>query len=287
MDSLGSKLLTLFAFMQASLMALPMGNPAEGALYLRGACSGWTCSEPCLVEFCYRDILRLKGGFYGDYVYNRHMEVYRFKDNESDIDQFTLFTNAGYLAVNLLDWIDVYGLAGTTKIDLTTTGSAFSTNEALISLDYQTYLSWGLGTSIVLFQKGCFYVGFEGQYFRTVPRLNSILRYQSGNQLYFGPPNKMAYDEWQVGLGAAYSFENPWFSMTPYIGIKRARGEMVLDDFSFSFEGVAYTLKNLKSKKLWGYAVGTSAILWQMIGVTVEGRFADEKALYVNAQLRY
>lgn len=268
-------------------MALPVGNPTDGSLYLKGICTGETRSDPCVVVFNYGDILRLKGGFYADFVFNRHMAIYRARHDGADIDTVSLRSNAAYVAMNFFDWADFFGIVGATHITLTTDGSSFSRHSSLISLDFKTQMCWGVGTKVTLWKMGDFSVGVEGQYFRTMPHLNSMVRLATGDINYFNFKNIFTYDEWQVGLGASYRYHWECTSMVPYIAIKRARGEMVFDDFAFAFNSVDYTLESLKSKKLWGYAVGMSMILSQMIGVTVEGRFADEKALYINGQLRF
>ncbi|MCH9608770.1 MAG: Major outer membrane porin [Chlamydiales bacterium] len=270
-----------------SVYALPVGNPVDATLYRNGVCTGPTRSDPCVIVFNYTDILRLRGGFYSDTVFNRHMEVYLDRKNISDIDVFSLATNAGYLAVNIFDWVDFFCTLGATNIGMVTDGASYSTNSTLIALDFDTHFSWSVGMDLTVWKRGGLGVGFEAQYFKTKPPLDSILRFASGNSNYFNEDNHLSYDEWQVGLGVAYEYKNAWLSATPYIAIKRARGEMGFDDFAFAFEGVDYTLHNLRSKKLWGHAVGVSAVLCEMIGITVEGRFADEKAVSVNGQFRY
>ena len=60
-----------------------------------------------------------------------------------------------------------------------------------------------------------------------------------------------------------------------------------MHDFQFLGDGILYTLNDLRSKKGWGYSVGMSLTLCDMIGVTVEGRWASEKAVSVNSQFRF
>lgn len=270
-----------------SLFALPVGNPSEASLYKYGICTGETKSDPCVVVFNYSDILRIKGGFYGDYVFNRHMEVYTSHDNISDIDQFSLMTNAGYIALNVFDWVDFFGVVGATKISITTPESSYSTGQSVMQLELTDELCWSAGTHITLGRYKCFAVGLEGQYFRTMPRLDSFISLASGGVTRFNNTPKIGYSEWQVGLGASYQWQVDCVLAVPYFAIARARSEALFNDQRFIADGVTYTLSNLKSKKMWGYSVGMSLVVSEMIGVTVEGRFADEKALFVNGKFRY
>src|SRR5437660_1058012 len=108
--------------------ALPLGNPSEASLFLHGAWwddCGATSYDPCDPCFSWCDALSFRIGFYGDYVFNRHLEVRRGTDEGARIDHTGLFTNAGYLAFNFMDRIDIFGTLGATSLDIRTNGSVF------------------------------------------------------------------------------------------------------------------------------------------------------------------
>lgn len=278
--------LLILMLSSVSLGALPIGNPSDPCLFSDncGDCCDASC-DPC---FNWCEAFSLRVGFYGDYVFNRHMAV-TSSNNGSDIDDTELFTNAGTVVVSMYDWIDIFATVGTTQINITTDGGAFSTNSTIVELDFETNFSWSVGARTLLWSCGCFNFGLEGQYFSTNPDLNSMIRYASGGISYFNSNNGSRYSEWQVGAAASLRVETcyPSLVLVPYMGIKWACSNFDIGDVTFSADSISYTLRNLESKKLWGYAVGVSAVLCDYVGVTVEGRFADEKALYTTMQLRY
>ena len=268
------------------LSALPIGNPSDPVLFSdKSACCIPQEHDPCF-NWCEAFSLRL--GFYGDYVYNRHMAVDTSSDN-SDISDTMLFTNAGSLVLNVYDKLDIFATLGASHISLTADGGAFSNNTTMVELDFQTAWSWSIGARASLCRCGCFNWGIEGQYFNTNPNLNNMIRYATGSERYFNTHDGSNYSEWQIGTAVSYIIQTscPGLAFVPYIGVKWAHSNLDLGDVTFTQDAVVYTLKNLESDKLWGYAVGLSAVLLDSVGIGVEGRFADEKALYANMQVRY
>lgn len=266
-----------------SIYALPVGNPSEASLFLNGAWWESTCCEPCDPCFSWCDAWSIRIGFVGDYVFNRHMELK--KGAHADIDTTQIFTNAGFLALNFCDRVDIFGKLGDSKLHIRTDARSWGSNVSLESeLNFETYFSWGAGARATLWECNCFAIGIEGEYFQTNPDVNYFLNYNDGTLTYLNDADSH-YSEWQVGLGISYRFATcyPTLAMVPYAAIKWSWSKLVLDDFRFS----DFTLGDLESEKLWGYAIGLSFTLCDMIGVTVEGRFADEKALYVTGQARF
>lgn len=275
--------------------ALPIGNPSEASLFLNGVWCDSYCCDPCDPCFSWCDAWSIRIGFYGDYVFNRHLEICNHEHNcGADIDDTEIYTSAGYLAFNICDRVDVFATLGATDIHIKTDASAWT---AIISeqseIAFETRFSWSVGARATLWECDCFAVGVEGQYFQTNPDIDYFLRYSDGSFTYFNDNNETRYSEWQVGLGIAYRFATscPTIAMVPYAGVKWAWSRFDLDDFTFTLgTGTGertFTFRDLEAKKLWGYAVGMSLTLCDMIGVTVEGRWADEKAVYVNGQFRF
>lgn len=271
----------------AALLALPVGNFADATLYQNGVCTGPSKADPCDVRFKWCNIIRYRGGFYGDYVSNRHLDTWSNKDDIADISQTQLWTNAALGVINICDWIDLYTTIGTTTIAIETDGSAYSTDSTMIALRTNPKFSWSLGGRATLLRLGDFYLGTSAQYFKTNPHINSFTQFSSGRTNYFNSTRPLSYYEWQIALGVAYEALTPVAALTPYGGICRSGGQFLFNDLPFTFQGVNYTLRDLKPKKLWSYAIGVSAMVNQMIGITVEGRFAGEKALHVNGQCRF
>lgn len=273
--------------------ALPVGNPAEASLFLNGVWWDSYCCDPCDPCFSWCDAWSFRAGFYGDYVFNRHLEVDKSDHHHGDdIDETEMHTSAAYLAFNVCDRLDIFGTLGATSMHINTDATSWGSLVSLQSeLAFETYFSWSIGARATVWQCDCFAVGVEGQYFQTNPDLDYYLEYNGGTFTYFNDGNGVRYSEWQVGLGLSYRFATscPTFAMVPYAAVKWSGSKLDFGDIRFQdpTSGNQLTLDDLAAKKLWGYAIGLSFTMCDMIGVTVEGRWADEKAIYVNGQVRF
>ena len=273
--------------------ALPVGNPGEASLFLNGAwCDNNGC-DPCDPCFSWCDAWNFRIGYYGDFVFNRHLQVDLGDDDNHgrDIDKTEIHTNAGYLALNICDRVDVFGTLGATTIRIRTDAVSWGLIGGFESdLAFRSEFSWSVGGRASLWQCDCLLIGLEGQYFQSRPEFDNFLHLDTGRIAYFNDDNGVRYSEWQVGLGAAYRFATscPSIAMVPYIAVKWAGSKFKLNNFTYTdLDGTVFTFPKLEAKKLWGYAVGMSLTLCDAIGVTVEGRWGDEKAVYVNGQLRF
>ena len=223
-------------------------------------------------------------GYYGDFVFNREMEEVISGAPSANIHQLTLVTNAGTLTVDICDYLDLYLLVGTTKLAYNTEGMFGE----FAYLNFSTTPCWSFGGAIDLWQCGCFAIGFEGQYLQTKPLLDSYTNLGSGSLIYFNDLNRMKWREWQGGMTLSYLFYDVSnLSLSPYIGVKAASGKLRQHGFQFSDDGLILVLNLLETRKLWGFALGTTLVSKGIMGVTVEGRWADEKAIYGNMQLSY
>jgi major outer membrane protein len=279
-----------------AMQALPVENPGAASLFTNGMFCNRDVCDPC---FNWCDAWSIRIGFYGNYVYNRHLEA---KTNGHDIAKTTLFTNAGYLAFNICDRIDLFGTLGATTIAYTDTfvgpPSEFTPgvavpNTVFVDTGLNEAFSWSVGGRVTLWESNCFMLGIEGEYFRTAPKYD----YYNGDfqvgLVGLDDFFSNIYSEWQVGLGAAYTIfgRNPNFACIPYIAIKWSDCDLA---HSYEYvvdlidrEPLQILLPGMQAAKHWGYAVGATCVMSNCIGVTVEGRFGDEKALYVNGQFRF
>lgn len=299
MKKMTATLLTLLTCSAAH--ALPVGNPAEATLFLNGAWWDGYCCDPCDPCFSWCDAWSIRIGYYGDFVFNRHLKRHSDLDTVygENIDTTQIFTNAGYLALNVCDRLDVFGTLGETSIrmyaDMQSWGNVITflspaTAAIISSLDYQPEFSWSAGARATLWECECFFLGIEGQYFQTNPHINQFIDGTAGQISYFNDSRCSQYSEWQVGLGASYRFATscPSFAMVPYAAVKWSGAEFKQHNIDFlDYEGATLVFPNLKNSKTWGYAIGMSLTLNDMVGATVEGRWGDEKAVSVVGQFRF
>jgi major outer membrane protein len=277
-----SVLTVLVMLASGAAYALPVGNPADASLLCDGLFLEGHCGDPCDPCLTWLDAFSVRIGFYGDYVFNRHMEV---DDNarDCDVEHTKIITNAGFLAVNFWDRFDIFATLGATNIFVETNERAFGLPDSgRFEIKTDTHFSWSLGVRGTIWECGCTTLGAEAQYFYTRPDITR-LTLEDSFSVY---PNglRAKYREWQIGVGIAHRIN----MLVPYAAVKIGHSQFRLDEIPVVLpnEDLAI-LYDLESKKFWGYAIGVSFVDCEKASLTVEGRWANEKALYVNGQIRF
>lgn len=273
------------------LYSLPISNPSEASFLNHGVC--WT-TTPCKTQNKtttsdktlnnWGGPFGIRAGYYGDFVFNRHTKV---EENvtETHLDNTAIYTNAGYLVINLYDYVDLFGVLGMSNLflysDATTFGSAAVGQ--MLEIESNTHFSWSLGGRASLIKYHDLTLGIEGQYFTTSPDIRRIT--QAATFSTYPTEFEMKYTEWQIGAGLSYRIKLP-IDVIPYIAIDYS---CVKTDMDNAQPGGTFdiTLYDLESQKNVGYALGVSFIDADQVAVTIEGRFVNEKAIYANAQLRF
>jgi major outer membrane protein len=280
--------IALICWMPLKLSALPTGNPAEASLLIDGIFLPGSLN-PCVPCRSWYDFLSLRVGFYGDYIFDRHL-VTRSPESRNIADT-EIYTNASFFALNFYDCIDFFAILGVSEFHFDARQSLLGITATNIPLriESDTHFSWSLGSRLTFWEKGCFALGAEVQYFNTQPDLN-FLHLESLPPIYLDG-YKLNYQEWQAGLGIAYRVNIHWHStaLVPYAAIKwsRVRFDMEPQALGSLFEEAAASLFRGKNGRNWGYALGLSLIGCNKTSVTVEGRLLDEQAIFVNTQFRF
>ena len=173
------KILLLPLLLFSPLFALPIGNPMDASLYKKGVfledCYDGRCCNPCDPCFSWCDAWSFRLGFYDDYVFNRNMELKNHGDR--DIKDFEIFTNSGYLALNICDRLDIFGTLGATNINMDADLAIFvplGQPPFIFSIETETAFSWSVGGRLTIWNCDCFYFGIEGQYFYTKANIDLI-----------------------------------------------------------------------------------------------------------------
>ncbi|MCC5831648.1 MAG: hypothetical protein JJU12_01205 [Chlamydiales bacterium] len=282
-------ILILSVFLFSNLYALPIGNPMDASLYRKGVllenCDVSSSRfNPC---FNWCNAWSFRVGFYGDYVFNRHMEL--DVEDHADADETMLFTNAAYFALNICNRFDLFTTLGATNIDLYANPAIFGLiADSKIQLASETDFSWSIGGRLTIWDYNSFFFGIEGQYFYTKPSLKTaqvegvFIEYPDGRI-------DMRYSEWQVGIGASYLLQVgcSGVSAIPYLALKWSGNQLDFREAVVGPDDDQATLFKLGNNKYWGYAAGLTITFCEGLGATVEGRWGDEKAVHVNMQLRF
>jgi opacity protein-like surface antigen len=255
-------------WMKITACALPVDNPADAGLF---------ATHQCKIRntiFGY--------GFYGDYVFNRHMETVEGRN----IDTTELYTNAAYLSLILRERVTLFSTLGVTRLSLNTSLGAFNAIDPhpLFEIESGSAFSYSLGAKAILFQFRTLSFGVGGKYFAAVPNIKRLY-IASGAVSYPDEILQTRYSEWQINAGAACRF-NEFFS--PYAALKYSSSFWKLDNGRrFIIESNTNTfLYNMQNRRNWGYAIGLTFCppATNKMAVTVEARFPDEKALHVIVQ---
>lgn len=263
--------------------ALPVGNPSDASLLCDGLFLEGHCGDLCDPCMTWCDAFSMRIGFYGDYVFNRHMEVDDHA-HDCDIENTEIFTNAGYIAANFWDRFDLFATLGATNIFIDTNDKAFGLGgSGRFQIETDTDFSWSIGARGTIWECGCTSLGAEAQYFSAKPHVTRITD-DAENSVYLANNIHAKYREWQIGVGISHRIN----MFVPYAAIKWSRAKLDFGDAVIAIPGAAAAdLLDLESKKHFGYAIGVSIVDCEKASLTVEGRWADEKAVHVNGQIRF
>jgi len=270
--------------------ALPVMNPADASLL----CDGLFWEGSCCVEACdpcasWCDAISFRAGYYGDFVFNRNLRTKGGGDRRIGLARSV--TNAGYLAANIWDRFDVFATLGASRFFAAADASLFITDfggigGARVSLLTRSEFSWSVGGRLTLWECGCTYLGIEGQYFQTCPKIRRITFAELAS--FYPDDLHFKYREWQVGLGISHRIN----IFVPYVAVKWSRAQIKTDHPTFLLTGPTVgsflgELDDYRSQKHWGFAVGVSLIDCEKASLTAEGRWGDERAFHVNGQIRF
>lgn len=298
MKKLFTTVLTVLA--SGAVFALPVGNPSEASLLCDGLCWEGHCGDFCDPGMNMCEAFSVRIGFYGDYCFNRNLGVSDLPgESNAMYDHSRVFTNAGYLAANLWDRVDIFGTLGASNWYLDGNGSAFTLGApsaaqgSWVEVASESSFSWSIGARATLWECGCTSLGVEGQYFQFRPNVHSVNMFngRDGNGAVVGlvnPANIVTskYQEYQIGVGLSHRIH----CFVPYIAVKWANAKISLDDAvvgDSATRGSFVTLYNADANKVWGYAVGCSIVDCEKAAITGEARFGDEAAVSITGQFRF
>lgn len=281
-------------FLPLSVSALPIGNPSDPANYVENTFS------TLFLRYGDSDcnLLSYRFGYYGDFVFNRHLEADSSR-SKADYSSAKMATNAASLTVNFCELLDVFVTLGATDFQLVGMGKGFSPSSPAgftTTLNTSTDFSWSVGARTILYVWGNSVLGVSGQYFSTDPHITNVGVVFGRNST--SHSTTFEYKEAQVSaaLSHMFCFGNSPLALIPYIGAKYARvwvntSSITLPPITIPAVPPGPFLISLpgdiKNSRKFGWALGTTLRLYGNLGVTVEGQWADENAVSVTGQLRY
>lgn len=184
----------------------------------------------------------------------------------------------------------IYGLGGTARIE-----EKFKDKGSVIKFDSNTDMGWGVGATVVLFEKQLFdldssilRIGVDGKVRDTKLELDKI---RVDGVLYEGLPSKdvtswnINYSDWQIAGAVSWQ----WKRLIPYAGVKfsDATGEL-----SATVLGTEYR-HDIGAEEKLGVFLGADYIIkdpiteTDAISVNIEYRLLDEQALSLAFAVRF
>jgi hypothetical protein len=219
--------------------------------------------------------ITLKGGYEFDDVFARKWKVDNSWAPNCGISNFSSRDQLGIITLNLADRVEIYGGVGSLFMRFTQ-----NINELKIHYRTDTHFAWDIGGRFLLAYWGDLQCGLTAAYLFSNPLLDSI---RLADTSIASERGKAHYTEWQVGASLSYRLS----FFYPYIGSKYAiaRAKLYslggLDSF---FPHDKFVIKNIKMP---GLVLGCGFAPERGFSINIEGRFIDETALSVTADIRF
>lgn len=218
--------------------------------------------------------LSLKGGYEFDNVFNRKLKMETHHLHAHD-HKFTSRSQYGVLTLGLGDRVEVYGSLGSSRATL-----SHQVDGNRIHYKTDTHFACTVGGRALFAYWGNVQVGLAASYLHFFPDLRSL----SVNEISLSTGHaQMQYHEWQVGGGVSYRMK--W--LLPYIGVAYSNVQakfLHLNSLKFLLHKSDFTLD---SQKHYGVFVGCGLTPERGISVNAEGRFIDETAFIISADMRF
>lgn len=280
--------LLLITFLsQKELSALPIQNPSSPTLLVDGIFIDSTAPL-----FCSRlpQYLSLDFGYYGDFVFDRKLKTV----NGDTVHKTEIFTNAGYLATTICNWVELFGTVGVTQMNIIADQRVLLGNNSLFSnsieIETGSNFSWSGGAIVKLLEGRGWTIGVEGQYFAAYPHVkfthqNLLL----GNSYSYLNDATLHYWEAQGGGGISYRLDiNGCSALIPYVGVKWSwerltSKNVVIPNVGFPDTSIVTCTEDQKI----GYAVGATLLAYGRGAITGEVRFLGETAANVTMKIRF
>lgn len=248
-------------FFAATLAAAPVGNPFSPAMITKGI---FTCTPNASVRI----------GYEGDFVFNGRME-----QNDHRIDNYIQTTQSGTVTLDLLNRWDIYGVFGGSD---TQTDWRFIYQDVVSRMELKTECNflWAVGSRAILYQRRNANLGVGGRY--------SACNYQPKKLYRNGISVPVAgthyhWHEWQVNVDISFTI----CYFTPYIGCKYSNAKANIMNFPVPLSPDGAGNAHFDNKNSTGLYLGCGISSGDYLMINLEGRFVDEEAVTVTAEIRF
>ena len=254
----------VFCLLFSPLSGMLIGNPAGPGLL---ECSVFP-TKPYWWSF--------RVGYLDDWIYQQHcQDEFQFEGIARAQTDIRLSTYAALLTLNIKNWVDVYGIVGSSRMQI---DREIFTKRAL---------GWGVGGKLILFKYGNLFLGADVKYFET----DQKPRYFVVDGLPFNIVSnyRLQYRDIQAALGLSY---RAWifapYAHATYIDTQIEPKPAKLDvRFPDSDTITDVESKSIVGKKKWGLALGLTLAACKKVSLAFEWRAFNQNAIDVNGEIRF
>lgn len=247
------------------LQAMLVGNPAEPAIAKEGIFTQPSC-------WCTARV-----GFFEDYVYNqRFVDKFEIAGNQEENKTIAkLATNAGIATVNFKERLDLYGLAGTSKMQV---------NQEIYS---SMQPCWGVGGKLLILEAYSFYIGIDVKYFATYQK--PLYFVGDGYAYNVSEDFTLSYSETQTSIGVSFLTRqiSPYIYLTYLIADfephpMKALVRMPTEDLYTDAD-----CNSSKTQRRFGLALGATLLSKEKALLAIESRMFNQNAIDVKLELKF
>lgn len=251
-------------FFLSSLSAMLVGDPSQPALTQCGV----IFQTPCSFSF--------RAGYLDDWIYR--LPTQEISDDPDALlmhAHFQISTYAGQLTCNFARRLDLYGLVGSSRMQI---------DEEIFT---KRALSWGTGLKLIILQSGDWYLGTDFKYFQT----NQKPRYFIIDGQPYNVVNRylLNYKEYQVAVGVAYQISVcvPYCNVTYLETTMEPVPRKVLVRLPDVDEKVDFPTARMENENKWGAALGLTFLDNKRFTFSVEWRLVNQYAVDWNFDIRF
>jgi hypothetical protein len=249
-------------FVASALIAGPVTNPASSTQFETGMYTG------AQQDYTFRV------GYVGDATMDRKLEI---KSGKSHVTKTEMHENAVSLTLGVYNRFDVFARAG--KADflalMANTGSD-------LSISAEEGFKWTVGGSAVLWTLDNTNINVFGSFSRYNSKVDAV-RVGAFNSGF--TDSKIRMQDWNAGLGIAHTIQvSPDMAVVPTAAVKYSDAKVHFrNDF---IDSTSTTLNRMNARENVGVVIGCGLYAGKTFALNIEGRFVDESAAAISAEIR-
>lgn len=236
-------------------------------------------AEPCFVDkgiWLHPSCVSLRVGYLDDWVYlQRFQDEFELEGVSQTQTYLKLSTYAGIATLNIANRLDLYGIAGSSRMQL---DKEIFTKRAF---------SWALGTKFIIVKHHNFFLGGDIKYFET----NQKPKYFVVEDLPYNITSnyRLNYQQMQASIGCCYRawIFAPYINGTYILTRIDPKPQVVLVRLPDVNELADIESGSITCHKRWGMALGLTLLDSNKASLSFEWRTLNQNAVDINGEIRF